>query len=132
MIQIWTKNLILNLNENIWNFIENGQKQLDFWLILTFLIEMDHLQLNNQHKNDNFWSLNQKWLKMDAFNPKQIEIDRIYIKIKIVDTISSLKSESDQNRRSNLAGLESESSTIQFERPNRISLLHTIVVSCNW
>ena len=60
---------------------------------------------------------------MDKFDRKQIEIDQIYIKIAIVDTISSLKSELDQNQRSNLAGLESESSTIRFQTPNRISLL---------
>ena len=42
----------------------------------------------------------------------------------IDDTISLLEFESDLNQRLNLDGLESESSTIQFWRPNRISLVH--------
>ena len=36
--------------------------------------------------------------------------------------ISSLESESDQNRQWNLEGLKSESSLIRFWRPNHISL----------
>ena len=34
-------------------------------------------------------------IKMDEFNQKQIKIDQTYIKIMIVDTISSLKSKLD-------------------------------------
>ena len=53
-----------------------------------------------------------------------IENDQNLIEIVIVDTIWSSKSESDQNRRSNLAGLESKSSTIRCQTPNCISLSH--------
>ena len=97
--------------QNISNLIENGQIQLDLLLNLTFWIKFNHFQLNNRHKKVLFWSLNQK---MDKFNWKQINIDQIYIKIAIIYMISSLKSESDQNRRSH-SDLEFESTmTIWF------------------
>ena len=60
---------------------------------------------------------------MDEFNRKQIKIDQIFIEMAIVDTISSAKSKSDQNQRSNLAGLESKWLTIRCRTPNGISLV---------
>ena len=60
-----------------------------------------------------------KKIKIDRLKSK---LDQNYMKIVIIDMIWSLKYESDQNRRSNLAGLESEWSTIQFGDPYRLSL----------
>ena len=68
---------------------------------------------------------------MNKFNRKQIKIDGIYMEISIIDTISSSKSELDQNRPSNLAGLESESSTIQCRTPNPISLQGSVDIANN-
>ena len=51
------------------------------------------------------------------------KIDQIYIKIMILETIMSLESESDRNRRSNSAGLKSELLMIRFVGPNHMSLL---------
>ena len=45
------------------------------------------------------------------------------MKIAIVDSDSSLDFESNRNRQSKLAVLESKSSTIRFVSPNRISLV---------
>ena len=49
-------------------------------------------------------------------------IDQNQIKIVIDDMISLLDFESDRNRRSNLEGLKSESSTIRFRTPYGLSL----------
>ena len=64
----------------------------------------------------------QKWLKSIKIDRFQLKLDRILIDIAIVDSISLLKSKSDQNWQSKPAGLKSESSTIWFGTPNRISL----------
>ena len=75
-IQIWTQNLILNSNlvENIWNLIENGQKQLYFWLNSPLSIKFDHFWLNNRHLDGLFWSFNQKMIKIYRFWSFLIEI----------------------------------------------------------
>ena len=66
---IWNRTLNLNPNSNIFknlsNLIKNGQKRLNFQLILTFLIEFDYFQLNNWHQDDNFWFFNQKKIEID-------------------------------------------------------------------
>ena len=66
-IQIWTQNLILNSNlvENIWNLIENGQKQLYFWLNSPLSIKFDHFWLNNRHLDAISWSFNQKVIEIN-------------------------------------------------------------------
>ena len=99
-----------NLIKNISNLFENGQKRLDFRLNSTFFIEFDHFILNSTIFD---WIIDiemifldlliKKWLKMDEFNRKQMEIgqiyieidriyikiDQIYIKIAIVDTVKT-------------------------------------------
>ena len=59
-------------------YIENGQKWLNFQLILAFSIEFDHFWLNNWHQEDHFWSFlsknDQKRLKSVDFNWNWIEI----------------------------------------------------------
>ena len=76
-----------------------------------------------------FWSFNQY---LAIFQSKKIDnnqlyskIDWFYIKIEIVNTISSLESESDSNRWSNVDGLSSELSTIQFVGPHRLSAYYS-------
>ena len=46
----------------------------------------------------------------------------------IVDTISPLELELDRNRRSNLEGLKSESSTYQLVGPHRLSLHYNMCI----
>ena len=114
-IQIWTLNY--NLNSNMikkLNLIKNGWKRLDFQLISTFSIEFNHFRLNNWHQDNHFWSFDWKMIKKIKIDRLKSKLDQNYMKIVIIDMIWSLKYESDQNRRSNLAGLESEWSTIQF------------------
>ena len=60
-IRIWTRNLNPNSNmiKNLSNLIKNGQKQLDFWLILTFSINFFDLFIDNFKLFIDFWSFYQ-------------------------------------------------------------------------
>ena len=60
------------------------------------------------------------------FNRKYIKFDRIYIEIEILDSNSSLESESDGNRRSNSDRDFDSTMMIGFGTPNRISLIWTV------
>ena len=101
-----------------------------FWYKSSFSIYIDifNLLINNFNLLidsfnlliDLYWSLNKQKIKNDQFN---LKVDQIHIEIGIADTILSLESELDHNRRSKLEDLKSELLTIQFIGPNRMSLV---------
>lgn len=91
---------------------------------MIFLIKIFNLLINSFDLLIDFdCSFDRNCIEIDRLLSKR---DRNYIKIRIVDTISLLESESDWNQRSNLDSLESESLMIQFWRSNRISLANSV------
>ena len=86
---------LFNINWLFRSFINNFDLLIDFFDLLI----------------DLYWSFNQKEIENDWLLSK---LDQNYIEITIVESNLSLKSESDQNLLSNLAALETKSSTIRF------------------
>ena len=94
------------------------------WIISTFSIKLDYFDLLIDFKVHIFLSF---YWHFGSFNQNLVEFDWKYI-----DTFLLSDFELDQNQCSNLDGLESESSTIQFGGPNHLSLPWNETISYDW
>ena len=112
---------------NFFNWIWLFQLNLTFWSLTNCKVVIFDLLIKNFWSFNKFFDIfNQKCIKIDQKDQKLIEIDQKLALPFNWNPIYVVKIESDQNRHSNLGGLEFKWSTIQFISPNRLSLKHQL------
>ena len=90
---------------------------------MTFSINFDHFRSFTEHKSHLFQKFIEKRSKTTHFNQNLFEINWKFTSLFNWNLILMLKSELSLNHHPNLDGLVSESSTIWFWTPNRLSLI---------